>query len=90
VHLRFVGSVGPLLFEETMNSKRYSSMLQDFIVLLVEDEITYSCFQQDGAIAHTANKSMNLLNEIFEERVVFRDLWSLRSPDLTAPDFYLW
>jgi hypothetical protein len=86
----FVGSVGPLFFEETMNSKRYCSMLQDFIVLLVADKITYSCFQQDGAIAHTANKSMNLLSEIFEERVVFRDLWSLRSPDLTAPYLYLW
>jgi hypothetical protein len=31
-----------------------------------------------------------LLNEIFGERVISRDLWPLRSPDLTPPDFYLW
>jgi hypothetical protein len=34
--------VGSLLFEETVKSKRYCSMLHDFIGLLEEDEITYS------------------------------------------------
>jgi hypothetical protein len=33
---------GPLFFEETANSKRYCSMLNDFSGLLEEDEITYS------------------------------------------------
>jgi hypothetical protein len=37
--------VGPLFFEETVNSKRYCSVLHDFISLLEEDEITYSWFQ---------------------------------------------
>jgi hypothetical protein len=31
---------------------------------------------------------MKLLNEIFGERVVSRNLWPPRSPDLTPPHFY--
>jgi hypothetical protein len=33
---------------------------------------------------------MVLLNETFGERVISRNLWPPRSPDLTPPDFYLW
>jgi hypothetical protein len=33
---------------------------------------------------------MKILNEIFGERVISRNLWPPRSPDLTPPDFYLW
>jgi hypothetical protein len=82
--------VGPLFFEETVNNKRDCSMLLDFIGLLEEYEITYSWFQKDGANAHTANNSMKLLNEIFGAHVISRNLWPLRSSDLTPPDFYLW
>jgi hypothetical protein len=53
-------------------------------------EITYSWFQQDGAIAHTAYNSINVLNEIFGERVISRNLCPSRSSDLTPPEFYLW
>jgi hypothetical protein len=49
-------------------------MLHNFIGLLEEHEITYSWFQQDGATAHTANNSMKLLNEIFRECVISRNL----------------
>jgi hypothetical protein len=42
------GIVGPLFFEEIVNSIRHGSMLCDFIGLLEEDELTYSWFQQDG------------------------------------------
>jgi hypothetical protein len=65
-------------------------MLHDFISLIEEDEITYSWSQQDGASAHIANNSMKLLNEIFGERVISRNLWPSCSSDLTPPDFYLW
>jgi hypothetical protein len=82
--------VGPLFFEEIGNSKRYCSMFHYFIGLLEEDDITYSWFQQDGATAHTANNSMKFLKEIFGERVISRNLWQPRSPDLTPPDIYLW
>jgi hypothetical protein len=73
-----------------VNSKRYCSIIHDFIGLFEEDEITYSWFQQDGATAHTANNSMKLLNEIFGERVISINLKPSRSPDLTPPDFHLW
>jgi hypothetical protein len=33
---------------------------------------------------------MTLLNEIFGERFISRNLWPLRLPDLTLPDFSLW
>jgi hypothetical protein len=33
---------------------------------------------------------MELRNEIFGERVISRNLWPPRSPDLTPPDVYLW
>jgi hypothetical protein len=45
--------VDTLFSEETVNSKRYCSMLHHFIGLLEEDEIAYSWFQPDGATAHT-------------------------------------
>jgi hypothetical protein len=65
VHLGFVGAVGPSSCEETVNSKRYFPMLHESIGLLEEDETTYSWFQQDGATAHTANNSIELLNDVF-------------------------
>jgi hypothetical protein len=65
-------------------------LLHDFIGLLEEDQISYSWFQQDGGTAHPANNSMKLLNEIFGECVICRNLWPPRSPDLNPPDFYLW
>jgi hypothetical protein len=45
---------------------------------------------QDGAAAHTATYSINVLNEVFENRLISRGLWPARSPDLYPCDFYLW
>jgi hypothetical protein len=80
---------GSLFFEETVNTKRYRSLLHDFTGLLEEDEITYSWFQQNGATAHTADNCMKRLVEITGERDISRNVWPPRSPDLTPPDFYL-
>jgi hypothetical protein len=49
-------------------------MPHDFIGLLEEDKITYFWFQQDGVIAHAANNSVKLLNEIFGESVISKTL----------------
>jgi hypothetical protein len=49
-----------------------------------------SYFMQDGATAHTATYSINVLNEVFENRPISRGLWRARSPDLNPCDFYLW
>jgi hypothetical protein len=45
---------------------------------------------QDGATAHTAIYSINVLNEVFENRLISRGLWPARSPYLNLCDFYLW
>ena len=50
-------------------------------------------FQQDGATAHTARMSMELLREHFPERLISLRgdlLWPARSPDLAPCDFFLW
>jgi hypothetical protein len=45
---------------------------------------------QDGAAAHTATCSINVLNEVSENRLISRGLWPARSPALNPCDFYLW
>jgi hypothetical protein len=45
---------------------------------------------QDGATAHTATYPINVLNKVFENRLISRRLWPERSPDLNLCDFYLW
>jgi inhibitor of nuclear factor kappa-B kinase subunit alpha len=45
---------------------------------------------QDGATANTASYSINVLNEVFKDRLISRGLWPARSPDLNPCDFYLW
>ena len=50
-------------------------------------------FQQDGATAHTARATTDMLKDAFPGRLIsrFGDLhWPARSLDLTAPDFFLW
>ena len=50
-------------------------------------------FQQDGVTAHTAVISIDALRRLFPWRVIsrFNDVpWPPRSPDLTAPNFFLW
>ena len=45
---------------------------------------------QDGATAHTVKSTMQFLRNFFDDRIISRDLWPRRSPDLSPPDFYLW
>jgi hypothetical protein len=47
-------------------------------------------FMQDGATAHTATYFTNVLNEVFENRLISRGLWPARFPDINPRDFYLW
>jgi len=50
-------------------------------------------FQQDGATAHTARASMNVLREMFPQHVISRagDVpLPARSPDLSVCDYFLW
>lgn len=90
--------IGPYFFEGedgetvTVNGERYRAMIENLIRPEVEDK-PETWWQQDGATAHTARQTMQLLREIFGERIISRysDFnWPSRSPDLTAPDFFLW
>ena len=50
-------------------------------------------FQPDGATPHIANITMKWLDRRFAGRLISRCCipeWSLHSPDLNPPDFYLW
>lgn len=50
-------------------------------------------FQQDGATSHTTRRALNLLQEMFPNKVVSLrgDIgWPPRSPDLSPCDYFLW
>jgi hypothetical protein len=47
--------VGPIIFENTINSEWYvSDILRPFSDSITEEEKTYGYYMQDGATAHTA------------------------------------
>ncbi|XP_039295229.1 uncharacterized protein LOC120353885 [Nilaparvata lugens] len=96
------GVVGPYFFEEeevtvTVNSQRYVSMLRNFLQPKLEEMVEEHgladlWFQQDGATAHTARISLDVLREMFPGRLVSLrgDVgWPARSPDLSICDFFL-
>lgn len=93
--------IGPYFFEEngvtvTVNSHRYIEMINNFFIpeLHVRGMNTRTVwFQQDGATAHTARASMDLVRALFNNHVIsrFGDVpWPPRSPDLSTCDFFLW
>lgn len=92
--------IGPYFFEDvdgntvTVNGNRYRQMLQEYFFPEVEDMNTENIwFQQDGATAHTARETMDMLRMNFPQRVIsrFGDVpWPPRSPDLSPLDFFLW
>jgi hypothetical protein len=76
--------IGPIFFEDTVYSELYcEQILYPFIGNLNEDVIVRGCFQQDGATPHMAHVSMPLLCDVLGERLISRDIWPLRSPDLS-------
>jgi inhibitor of nuclear factor kappa-B kinase subunit alpha len=83
--------VGPIFFEDTINSQRYIlSILRPFFELRNEHDRRFAFFQQDSATPHTARDSVEELRQVFGDRIVSRGLWPARSPDLNPCDFYLW
>jgi hypothetical protein len=57
---------------------------------LKEEEERFCWLQQDGAISHTANSTMEMLKQFIDDRIISKNLWPPRSPDLTPPDYFLW
>ena len=83
--------IGPIFFTETINSDRYiNDVLKPFLTKLSDTDKRIGYFQQDGATAHISNASLTFLQTIFGSRIISKNLWPPRSPDLTPPDFYLW
>ena len=69
-------------------------MLNEFLFIKIEEEdIGNIWFQQDSAKRHTAEATLNILRNIFEDRNIScrSDLiWPPPSCDLTPLDYYLW
>nr|CAD7400684.1 unnamed protein product [Timema cristinae] len=57
---------------------------------LDDEELHTDYFQQYGATCHTSNVSMVEIVSFFEDRVISKGLWPLRSLHLTPPDLFLW
>ena len=93
------GVIGPYFFEEggatvTVTADRYVQMLETFLRPKLDDvDAEHVWFQQDGATAHTARRSLGVLREMFPGRLISLrgDVeWPARSPDLSPCDFFLW
>ena len=93
--------IGPYFFEnaerftETVNAERYRHMLNTFLrpVVIHLRNRHELWFQQDGATYHTANETMGVLLEMYGNKIYSRRAaltWPPISPDLDAPDYYLW
>ena len=68
-------------------SELYRSLLEEKV-----RDIPHVWFQQDGATAHIANVSMNIIREAFAGCVISRNCdvpWPPRSPDLSPYDFFM-
>lgn len=89
---------GPYFFENevgatiTVNGAQYRALLENFLRPAVQNRPEL-WFQQDGATPHTASDTMDLVRDIFGDQIISRRSnfnWPPRSPDLTAPDCFLW
>ena len=67
-----------------MSVKKYVNQLTD-------DELTTGYYQQDGATCHTSNASMREIESFFfQDRIISKNIWPPRSPDLTPAYAFLW
>ena len=70
--------IGPYFFEdeeehpERITGAAYRTMIENFLRPVVKDNQAV-WFQQDGATPHTAGETMNLLRDIFVERLISKN-----------------
>lgn len=89
---------GPYFFPETVSGTFYRDILSEFfwpdmVEQLGNRRARFAWFMQDGAPAHTAKESRQLVQTMFSNRCVgryFNIEWPPRSPDLSPLDFFLW
>jgi ribonucleotide reductase beta subunit family protein with ferritin-like domain len=65
--------VSPIFFSETVTAEKYQEIIMQFISLLNEKE-RYCWLQQDGAISHTANSTMEMLKQFSDDRKISKHL----------------
>ena len=69
-------------------------MLNEFLFTKIKEQnIENISFQQDGSTCHTAEATLNVLNSVFEDRIISRRadvVWPPRNSDLTPLNYYLW
>jgi hypothetical protein len=95
------GLLGPIFFEETVNSERYCRMLHNtFVPNLLATSLLLQTqwFMQDGARLYTANIVLDFLHDTFDSHVIsnrFSDRfacgqnWPPNNPDLNSCDYFL-
>ncbi|GFV81003.1 putative DD41D transposase [Trichonephila clavipes] len=94
------GIIGPYFFKNdeghnvTVNGDRYRAMMTNFFIPeLNNQDVQELWFQQDGATCHTAHATIDLLKDMFGDRLISRFgpvNWPPRSCDLTSLDYFLW
>ncbi|GFY05078.1 putative transposable element [Trichonephila clavipes] len=94
------GIIGPYFFKNdeghkvTVNGDRYRAMITNFFFPeLNNHDVQELWFQQDGATCRTALATINLLKDMFGDRLIscFGPVnWPPRSCDLTPLDCFLW
>jgi len=76
--------IGQSFYAAAVNSERYMRhILHPFIRQLTDEGKFYGHFQQDSAIAHTVDNSMQTLNKVCLKRVMSHCLWPPHSPSIT-------
>ena len=93
------GIIGPFFFENeqeetvTVNGDRYWAMLNEFFLTKIEEKnIGNIWFQQDSAPCYTAEATLDVLNPVFDDRIISRRadvVWPPWSCNLTPLDYYL-
>jgi hypothetical protein len=89
------GLIGPFFFDEIITAANYQFLLKERVWPILEARGIAKTvfFQYDGAPAHTAQTTVDMLATLTDGKLVSQKTpipWPPRSPDLTPPDFFLW
>ena len=88
------GIIGPFFFENKQgeavsdNFDRYRAMLNEFLFTKIEEDNIW--FQQNGAMCHAAEATLNVWRPVLEDRIISRRTDVVRPPwscDLTPLDY---
>jgi len=89
--------IGPIVFEENLNSERYLNIIRQVIFTYFDDLplqiLRQLWWHQDGAPPHNARIVSDFLNIHFPNKWIGNQgpvRWPPRSPDLNPLDFFLW